>query len=352
MLTRLLRVAILTILIGMWWNADAQETGKAKDHALLTFHAAPKPLSLGAVVQDWPAFLGPTHDGVSGEQGLLKQWPEGGPSLVWEMEVGSGYSSPSVVGEKLVFFHRVDDRDVVECLEATTGKRYWRFAYPTDYEDRYGYSNGPRASPVIDGEYVYTLGAQGKLHCLNLETGTVVWKRDLAEEYRLIPGFFGIGTTPLIEGRLLIVNVGALEGPNVVAFDRMTGEPAWRAGDQWGASYASPVPAVVHGQKRVFVFAGGERSPPVGGLLCINPADGRIDFRFPWRSRTYESVNASCPVVVGDQVFISASYRTGSALLKVMPDFTHSVEWKTNDVGLHHGTRQKRKRPALSGEMS
>jgi outer membrane protein assembly factor BamB len=142
----------------------------------------------------------------------------------------------------------------------------------------------------------------------------------------------------LVEGRLLIVNVGAPGGPCVVGLDRRTGREVWRAGTKWGPSYASPVPAVVRGKRRVFVFAGGESDPPSGGLMSINPATGRVDFAFPWRSRSHESVNASCPVVFGNKVFISASYRTGSALVEVRRNFTRRVVWTTHDFGLHFNT--------------
>ena len=94
----------------------------------------------------------------------------------------------------------------------------------------------------------------------------------------------------------------------------------------------------LHGERRVLVFAGGESTPPTGGLLSIDPADGRVDFAFPFRSRTYESVNASCPVVVGDTVFISASYRTGGALVRVRPDFTPEAIWTTQEFALHFNT--------------
>ena len=150
--------------------------------------------------------------------------------------------------------------------------------------------------------------------------------------------FFGISSTPLIEGDLLIVTIGAPGGPTVAAFDKSTGRMVWGAGTEWGAGYASPVPATVHGQRRVFVFAGAESRPPTGGLIVLDPATGSIDFTFPWRSRSYESVNASSPVVVGNRVFISATYRAGSALLKIAPDFTHSVAWTTQEVGLHWNT--------------
>ena len=228
----------------------------------------------------------------------------------------------------------------MECLHPEAGWHHWQFRDATAFEDRYGYNNGPRSSPVIDveGKRVYTMGAEGKLRCLALGSGTVVWKHDLRAEYGVRQDFFGTASTPLLEGGLLIVNVGAPGGPCVVGLDAATGREAWRAGTEWGPSYASPVPAVVHGERRVFVFAGGESSPPSGGLMSIDPATGDVDFAFPFRSRTYESVNASCPVVFDDQVFISASYRRGGALVEVRPDFTHRVAWTTQEFALHYNT--------------
>src|SRR5436190_18688631 len=260
------------------------------------------------------------------------------PPLVWEFTRGTGYGSPAIAGERLLFLHRLRGEEIVECLHAETGAAQWQFRYPTDFEDRYGYNDGPRSSPVIDGGRVFTVGAQGQLHCLDLEDGRVIWKHDLDKEYRVPQDFFGRASTPLIEGALLIVSVGAPGGPCVVAFDRTTGRDVWRAGKEWGAGYASPIPAVIHGQRRVFVFAGGESNPPTGGLMSIDPANGRVDFSFPWRSRSYESVNASCPVVFDNKVFVSASYRTGGALLEIAPDFTHRVVWTTQEFGLHFNT--------------
>jgi outer membrane protein assembly factor BamB len=166
----------------------------------------------------------------------------------------------------------------------------------------------------------------------------LIWKRDLEKEYRVRQDFFGTASTPLIEGQLLIVHVGAPGGPCVVGLDKTTGRETWRAGKEWGPSYASPVPAVIHGTRRVLVFAGGESDPPSGGLMSFDPAIGRVDFAFPWRSRTYESVNASCPVVFDNKVFVSASYRTGGALIEIRPDFTHRQLWATPQFGLHFNT--------------
>jgi outer membrane protein assembly factor BamB len=304
-------------------------------HGQTRVHRKAKPLPPGAVTHDWASFLGPSHNAVSTETKLSRKLP---PPLVWEFGKGTGYASPAIGGGRLVFIHRLAAEEIVECLDPETGATHWQFKYGTVFEDRYGYNNGPRSSPVIDGDKVYTYGAEGKLHCLTLAAGRVVWKRDLSSEYKVPQDFFGTASTPLVEAGSLIVNVGAPGGPCVVALDKATGKEIWRAGKEWGPSYASPVPAVVHGKRRVFVFAGGESDPPSGGLMSIDPANGKIDFAFPWRSRTRESVNASCPVVFDNKVFISASYRTGGALIEVKPDFSHKVLWTTAEFGLHFNT--------------
>jgi outer membrane protein assembly factor BamB len=322
------RRAILTGLIG---NVLATRFLFAQTRSL----SKPKPLASDAVTHDWTTFLGPTHNAISTETKLSRKLP---PPLIWEFTKGTSYSSPAIAGDRLLYLHRVGGEEIVECLHAETGARNWQVRYPTDFEDRYGYNNGPRSSPIIDADRAYSVGAQGQLYCLEIGTGKVIWKHDLDKEYRVHQDFFGRASTPLIEGSLLIVNVGAPGGPCVVGFDKTTGREVWRAGTEWGPSYASPVPAVVHGKRRVFVFAGGESKPPSGGLMSIDPSNGHVDFTFPWRSRAYESVNASCPVIFDNKVFISASYRTGGALLEILPDFTHKQLWTTQGFGLHFNT--------------
>jgi outer membrane protein assembly factor BamB len=298
-------------------------------------HRKPKPLAAGAVTHDWTRFLGPQMNATSTETKLARKLP---PPLVWELRKGTGYSSPAILGDRLVYFYRNADREIVDCLDPQNGARYWQFTYATSFEDRYGYNNGPRSSPVIEGDRVLTIGAQGVAHCLNLASGKLIWKRDLNRDYQVPQDFFGTASTPLIEGGMAVVNIGAPGGPCVIALDLESGKELWRAGKEWGPSYASPIPATVHGKRRVFVFAGGESDPPTGGLLCIDPANGKIDFRFPWRSRSYESVNASCPVIFDNKVFVSASYRTGGALLEIQPDFTHKLLWTAPEFGLHFNT--------------
>ena len=314
---------------------EAESIPEATTNPDVTYHAPPKALHPEAATNDWTCFLGPNHDGYSPETHLLKAWGNDGPNLVWEMEKGDGYSAPAIQGDRLVFLHRVDDEVRVDCLDAETGKLFWRHGYPTKYRDRYGYNNGPRCGPVIDGNRVYAYGAEGVLLCLDIRNGHLYWERNLNQEFDVPQDFFGVSCTPLIEEDKLIINVGAPGGPCVAAFDKMRGKMLWGVGDEWGPSYASPIPATIGGRRMVFVFAGGDSDPPTGGLLGIDPAAGSLLFRYPWRSRRYESVNASCPVVIDDQIFISASYQTGSALLKIDPEGGFEEVWTTDEVGVH-----------------
>jgi outer membrane protein assembly factor BamB len=306
--------------------------------ASLRFHGKPRPLAPGAVTSEWRSFLGPSHNGSSPESPLLRRFPKDGPRKLWEFTKGEGYATPAVVGGRVLLFHRTDGAEVLECLEAETGKSLWKGSFKTDYSDRYGFSSGPRCQPVSDGKHVITLGVSGQLQCRMLDSGKLVWSLDTMKKFRLRQNFFGVGSTPLIEGDKVIVHVGAEAGPCVAGFDILTGKQLWGAGKDWGASYAAPVPATVHGKRRVFVFAGGESRPPNGGLLCIDPANGKVDFRFPWRGLPFESVNASSPVVTGNQVYISECYGSGGALLDLLPNGTFKKRWSNNSLGTHFMT--------------
>lgn len=298
------------------------------------FHAPPRPLAEDAVTEDWPCFLGPRRDAHSRETRLAKSWGADGPPLVWEVERGQGYASPVVAEGRLVFTHRVGDESIVECLEPETGERFWRFAFPCDYRDRYIGNHGPRSTPAISEGRVYVHGVQGRLFCLELATGRVIWQRDLDEELGTEQGYFGVVSSPLVVGDLLIQQLGAPGGPTVAAFDKRTGRIVWGAGTEWGASCSSPVLATVHGRERLFVLAGGDSRPPTGGLMVLDPADGTIDLTYPFRSKTYESVNGAAPAVDGDRVFLTASYGVGSACLRLAEDGGFRELWKDRHVGI------------------
>ena len=160
----------------------------------------------------------------------------------------------------MYIFHRLEDLETVECVDPETGRRFWQFQYPVVYSDRYGYNNGPRSSVVIDGDLIYTFGVTSILHCLRAVDGKPLWKRDLATEFNVRGKFFGQGGTPLIYKDLVIVNLGAEGGPCVTAFNKFNGQMVWGSGNKWGASYASPILANLHGKDRILVFAGGKPS--------------------------------------------------------------------------------------------
>lgn len=278
--------------------------------------------------EDWPTFLGPRHNSTSTERGILAPWPAEGPPIRWQRRLGVGYSMPTIERGRLFQFESFADRAQLSCLESEKGKPLWKFDYQSEYQDLYGYDAGPRTSPVVDGDRVYLFGVEGMLHCLNVADGSVVWKIDTAADFGVVQNFFGVGSTPLVEGDLLIVPVGGSpaadrqiapgrldlvsgNGSGIVAFDKYSGAVRYKITDEL-ASYASPVPTTIAGKRWCFVFARG-------GLVGFDPANGQVEFQFPWRAKILESVNASNPVVVGDEVFISETYGPGSALLRVKP---------------------------------
>src|SRR5262245_39335848 len=272
---------------------------------------------------DWPQFLGPARDSRSPETGLIDSFGDKGPKLLWRHAAGEGFSSPVVAGDKVILFHRVGKEEVVEALDAAKGTPLWRFSYATAYRDSFGKGNGPRATPTVAGKQVFTYGAEGKLHCLDLEKGTRVWERDLTKDYEPRQSFFGIGTSPIVEGDLLLVNVGGREA-GIVALQRDSGKEAWKATSQ-EASYASPVAATIDGVRHVFFFTRD-------GLVSLDPKNGKVRFSKRWRAKINASVNATSPVVVGNEVFVTASYDTGGLLAKVKADGIEEV-W-SNDTSL------------------
>ena len=273
--------------------------------------------------EDWPQWLGPRRDGINRETGWLKKWPRQGPPRLWQKSIGSGYSALAISRGQLILFHRIENEMRVDSLDPKTGGEQWRFSYPTDYEDRYGYDGGPRCCPIIHDGRVYTLGPKGVLHVIDLESGKKLRMLDLRAKYKLEENFFGTGATPIIEKGVLYAHLGGtdrrLGSGHVFAFDAGTGKLLWKTPTD-GGSYASPVMATIGGTRQLFIFHRG-------GMSCIDPDGGRTRWMYPWYSRTDESVNASLPVVAGDILFFSATYQTGSVCLRVKKN-SYEELWK------------------------
>ncbi len=275
---------------------------------------------------DWPQILGPNRDSASSEIGLRTAWSKEGPPLLWQKAVGEGYSGPVVAGDRLILFHRLGNQEMVECLNAATGQSRWKYAYATNYEDSLGKGNGPRATPVITSKRVITLGAEGRLLCLDLEQGIKVWDRPILQEYQVPASYFGGGAAPLVEGNLVLVNVGG-RNAGIVAFALDSGKEVWKANGD-GASYASPIAATVAGGRQAVFFTRE-------GVVVLDPTNGTVHFRKRWRARYDASVNAATPLLIGERVFISACYETGALLLHLEKNGA-KVLWQNDEVMSNH----------------
>jgi outer membrane protein assembly factor BamB len=275
---------------------------------------------------DWPQYLGPARNGTYVGAPLNEKWASGGPRVVWRKQVGQGLSGPVVAQNRLILFHRIEDREVVESFDALSGASQWRHAYPTTYRDDFGFDEGPRAVPVVAGGTVYTYGAEGKLHAVDLATGRSLWNVDAMRQFDVEKGFFGAAGSPLVEDGRVIANVGGRKG-GVVAFDPKNGNVLWTATTD-AASYSSGIGATILGRRYAIFLTRA-------GLVGLDPASGQVRFQRPWRARQAASVNAATPLVVGNTIFLSAEYGPGAGVLQF--DGTKLADvWLSNDVLSNH----------------
>lgn len=283
-------------------------------------------VAVQASARDWPQFLGPERNGIYRGPALSETWGAQGPRVVWRRQVGQGFSGPVVAQGRVILFHRVSDQEVVESLDPRTGTTQWRYAYPTTYRDDFGFDEGPRAVPVVADGVVYTFGAEGQLHAVDLAKGTKVWSEDTMRRFKVAKGFFGAAGSSIVEDGRVIANVGGADA-GIVAFDAKTGKVLWTATNHQ-ASYSSAVSAAF-GAQRVAVFL------TRAGIVGLDPASGRIVFERPHRARMAASVNAATPLVVGDLLFVSAEYGPGAALLRVNGSSLTQV-WASDEALTNH----------------
>lgn len=271
---------------------------------------------------DWPQILGPGRNGVAIGERLADAWPAQGPPVLWQREVGLGLAGVAVVGERVILFHREGNEEVVECLAAADGARHWRTAFPASYAGGYHGDAGPRCVPTVAADRVILFGAAGDLHCVALADGRALWSRAVNEEYGVEDGYFGVGSSPLVVGERVLVNVGGKRSAGIVAFSASDGKTLW-SGTNEGASYSSPTLAAVGG-KSLAVFATRLN------VVAVTPETGEIAFRFPF-GKTGPTVNAATPLVVNDLLFVSASYGVGAVAAKLDGDRAVKL-WARDDV--------------------
>ena len=274
---------------------------------------------------DWPQLLGPDRNGQAApDERLADRWPATGPGVVWRRSVGSGYAGVAVAAGRLVLFHRLPaaetgtatDMEMVEAIDAATGKTLWREGHPTRFRPQVGGGDGPLSVPVIHDGLVVTYGAQGVLSCHRIDDGSLLWQHDTHREYDAREGYFGAGSAPVVVGHgeqaTVIANVGgSRRGAGIVAFALDDGEVRWTATDE-PASYAAPVavPGAAEGELPDVIVITRYRCQQV------DAATGQVRWEVPFGMRG-PTVNAACPLVMPGadgtaSLLITASYGVGS----------------------------------------
>jgi outer membrane protein assembly factor BamB len=286
----------------------------------------------GAAV-GWPQWRGPTRDGRAPAGAFRTNWDKRFPAELWAVPCKGGYASCSVVGGKVYTtdYDGTSKTERVMCLDATTGNPVWEVTSPADYTViRGGYTAGPRATPTVHDGRVYVVGGTGQFFCLEAnppggQAPQEFWRHDLVKEFRAEVPQWGIASSPLIEGDLVVVQPGGKDG-SVAAFDRISGEKKWAAGSNPNG-YSSPVAATFGGVRTILAMTGD-------ALLGLRAEDGKQLFSHPWA--TQFSGNIATPVVVADWVFISSGYGKGCALLHVEGETAKPVYMRPGKLMRNH----------------
>jgi len=256
---------------------------------------------------DWPQWRGPNRDGISKETGLLKEWPSQGPPLVWKTNgTGQGYSSMAISEGRLFTMGIRGNSEFVIAFDVATGRPLWVRPHGTPFRNDRG--DGPRGTPTVDGDRLYTLGANGDLSCLEVNTGHIVWSLNVLQKFSASNIHWGLSESPLVLGDRVLVNPG---GPDVsiVALNKKDGSLIWKSQSD-KAGYSSAMPLQV-GDIPQAVFFTGSRA------LGLDVRDGRLLWQY---SRVANNTaNAATPIVRSNRVFLSSDYGTGCALLELKP---------------------------------
>jgi outer membrane protein assembly factor BamB len=260
---------------------------------------------------DWPQWRGPQRDGVWRETGIIERFASSELKPKWRVEIGSGYCGPTVSHGRVYVMDlivRPTTKERVLCFDEQSGKKLWSHEYECAY-GRVQYPAGPRASVTVNGGKAYALGSTGRLHVLDAASGSILWQKDLDQEYSIDLPNWGITAAPLIYENLVILHIGG-RGACIVAHHKDTGDEVWRALSD-PAQYSAPVVVYQAGQPVVICWTGGS----VAGLA---PQTGKVLWRYEWKPRKMP-IGVATPVVEGNRVFFTSFY-DGSLLLNLRND--------------------------------
>lgn len=284
-----------------------------------------------SVSQEWPHWMGPDRTNTWNESGIIETFPEGGPKVLWRTKISGGYSGAAVAQGKVMITDFVTDANVkignferrefsgterIICLDESNGKELWKHEHSVNYT--ISYPSGPRCTPVIEGDRVYTLGAEGHLFCFNLEDGSMVWSKELKQDYKTTSALWGYAAHPLIDGDNLITLAGG-KGSHIVALNKNTGAEVWRSLSAKEQGYAPPTIITAGGKRQLITLK-------PDGFASINPDNGEEYWSVPYEA-TSNSIIMS-PLVFGDYLYADG-YSNKSLMLKLDPDKPAATEvWR------------------------
>jgi outer membrane protein assembly factor BamB len=255
----------------------------------------------GSQAASWPNWMGPKHDGISTETGWSSTWPEGGLPVKWTAELGTGFSSFSIVDGLAYSMGHSDGQETVWCLDSESGQKIWSHSYPAVLNPNL-YEGGPGSTPTVHGDMVFTLSVDGRLIGFKRKTGEIDWEVDLQQELEVGMHEWGFNASPFILGKQLLLECG-----RVVSFDWQTGRKIWQS-PQHRAGYGSVRPFEHNGE---ILLA----SLDCEGLRISHSNDGSEVAFSPWPSPF--GTNSTTPIIVNDRIFVSSGYNVGSVMFRL-----------------------------------
>jgi outer membrane protein assembly factor BamB len=278
-----------------------------------------RPSAMTAQAEDWPQWGGTQRDIVWRESGIVKTLPTTGLlPRVWSTPIGEGYSGPAVADGRVYITDRLarQNTERVLCLDAESGEILWKHEYPARYT--IAYAAGPRSTPVVDGDRVYTIGAMGHMFCFDAKSGDVLWQKSFFDDYRTPIPQWGMVASPLVDGDQLITLVGGAGGALVVSFDKATGRELWRSLNDPDVGYCPPVMLTFGGKRQVIIWH-------PRAVTSIDPQDGSPIWSVPYRVKA--ALCVPMPRQIGNRLFVTSFYN-GPRMIEVSDDGTSAkIVW-------------------------